>query len=74
MFFRPILSPKTPKIGTKIIGIADLWIYKESKTCIYKYNFIDTINANDSSIDSTNNYFHKNSSEYQLNIILENFI
>ena len=62
------------QIGTKIIGIADLWIYKECKTCIYKYNFIDTINAGDSSIEPTNNYFHKNSSEYQLNIILENFI
>uniref|UniRef100_A0A6C0H7D7 Glycosyl transferase family 25 domain-containing protein n=1 Tax=viral metagenome TaxID=1070528 RepID=A0A6C0H7D7_9ZZZZ len=63
------------QMGTTIIGIADIWMYTVSNTYFYKYNFIDTKNLNDSSIDMIDNdLFHKNSSEYAFNSILKDFI
>ena len=52
--------------------VADLLLFKESKTYVYKYNFLDTINKY-STIHNEQLIFQKKSSLYQLNCIKNDF-
>jgi GR25 family glycosyltransferase involved in LPS biosynthesis len=54
------------------IHVADLFLYKLSKTYVYKYNFISTINK-DSNIHENQLDYHIKNCEFQLNIIQQDF-
>ena len=62
------------KTGIDIIGESDHYLYDNKKTYVYKYNFIDIINNNDSTIHLDHHSVHVRSSENGLNYILEDFI
>ena len=62
------------KTGIDVIGAADYYLYDNKKTYVYKYNFVDIINKNDSTINPDHHHIHVSSSEKGLNYILEDFI
>ena len=54
------------------IHVADLFLFKLSKTYVYKYNFISTINK-DSTIHNDQLDYQRESSKFQLNLIKKDF-
>ena len=55
------------------IHVADLFLFKFSKTYVYKYNFINTLDIN-STIHEEQLDYQKASSEFQLNLIKNSYI
>ena len=56
--------------SNKEFDLADIYLFNNLETIVYKYNFINTNNDNDSLIHNEHLNFHKISSEKQLNIII----
>ena len=54
----------------KEFDLADIYLFNNIETIVYKYNFINKNNDNDSLIHNEHLYFHKLCDEKQLNIII----
>jgi GR25 family glycosyltransferase involved in LPS biosynthesis len=54
----------------KEFNLADIYLYNNLETIVYKYNFINTNNENDSLIHNEHLDFHKICNEKQLDIII----
>jgi len=61
------------EFNNSYIDVADLFLYTELSTYVYKYNFICTVNE-DSTIHNDHMDYQRKSAEYQLEVIYKDFI